>query len=158
MLYVSDYSNPLGVGFRPITRTVMNRSGSAVAAGDVMQLDMAASQAETTEYVGTGDDSVFGVAVDVTATGANAYPLVVALEAAADNAQLKVGLAGVFDVSVAGTNATATTDVLHATAAVSLNSDASAGDRVVGIPLATTAAGAAEVIKVFFCGSGLGVK
>lgn len=165
MLQSALYSNPHGLGVRSQTFRVINRSGGVTVVGEVYQLDMGHETVgnETVGYTDSGDTSVFGTIVDVTTNGALAYPLVVCLEAVADDTDLTVQICGIVPVLVKGANLCALTDTLHAIAGdVELNSDvATTADetlRVVGIPLEVTAGATAELIDVLFDGMGMGVK
>lgn len=166
----TSIAGPVGLATLPtIDGYVYNRTGGAVVAGTVYQLDMASSATEVTVNDTAGSDSVWGNIVGVTASGANAYPLCVILTGGAENAKVKVRFQGIVDCFVekagAGTNQTEG-DVLDATASqVNLNADAvTAGTtkRAVGIMAATSTAGtgAQEKLSIHFCGlgGGMGVK
>lgn len=160
MLSSGLYKNPHGVGFQEVTFKCTNRSAGPAVVGDVMQLDLGLSEGAGYNDItgGSGPTTPYGQFVHVTAVGALAYPLVVVLEAGADDAVCKVGLVGVFDVNLLATTGTPDAgEIGHAVAAAtSLQIDApgtGGTSRAIGICIET---GGDGVLKTFFCGTGLG--
>ncbi|MDE0914359.1 MAG: DUF2190 family protein [Planctomycetota bacterium] len=161
MLSTALYKNPHGIAFKEVTAMVVNRSASAVAIGDVMMFDFAASDSLTEGYDGSdsGPTTIYGAVIDNTVPMSDSYPLCVAITAAAaDGDTFKVGLVGVFGVNLVSSDITAVGEALHSSTAASLTSDVLASQRIVGIAMVATAAATTEVVDCFFCGTGLGVS
>lgn len=87
---------------------VTNRSGGALAVGDVVQFDMAQSATECDNANpgssdGDGNNSAYNCVIDPATANLDHGIYCVALEAIADNGTGRVGLSGRFDVNVVGT-------------------------------------------------------
>lgn len=128
-----------GIGYFPpnIDVVVYNRSGSAFAVGDVVQLDLASSATEsvTENPGGTEGTTTFSNAIAPTAAGIKAGILGVALEVIADDAKGRIRLQGFVDQAfiIDGTDSVAIGDPLVATTAKNLDAVLAVNERIIGI-------------------------
>jgi len=113
---------PPGGGYAPISEDVVvtNRSGSAVAVGDVVQFDFNGTQSETTTqlpYTAEGTSGYNNIVDPAAAEGVDGgAPIAVAVEAIADNATGKVRLKGVVQAFCVGTLVKGTSKLVCTTA------------------------------------------
>lgn len=158
-------AGPGGVAINTSFAHLANRTGGALAAGDLVMFDMAASATETTNTKVGDAASVFANVVAVTTAGSKAYPLAVAAEAIADNATGKFILRGIVETKVQkGSGAVAVGDPLCAeNASDEFLADLVDGAKIVGICQSAiadddTSAGAGGTATVLFNGiEGFGV-
>jgi hypothetical protein len=129
-----DFGLWIAVGQRP---KVMNRTGSAVGVGDVLQFDLLASQAETTTVSLGESSSIFSNVIAPTAAAirGEAWTIFcVALTAGADNTEIQVqtyGILPAFVIGAAGSMAVGTDLVV--TTAKNFDIVSEAGEIIVGI-------------------------
>lgn len=124
-----------GLGLNRQEASFTNRTGTALAAGDVVQVDLAASAAESTNFKVGDANSALGNVVAVSAIGARCYPIAIALEPTADNATGNFLLRGVTNTTARqGSGDIPIGTPLTAEAAdLELTADAVAGARIVAI-------------------------
>jgi len=164
------------IGFKPVPDTApcKNLTGSAVVVGQLVALDIAGVEAEVansgegglafvTPESSTSRGSRYGAAVDSgsAASWAPRYGIFgIALEAAADNAEFEVLIAGEVDALVSkGTGNVAEGDPLVAGSSNGeLDADTSTGMKILGIAIeALTGPSTAALGRVLFNGwSGFG--
>lgn len=97
--------------FDNIEKPFINRTGAALAKGDVVAVDLLDEATETEPFISfdpsTDADTIhpFASVVPVTTAHLKGFVFAVALESIADNAVGRFGIQGVFQVSVAGSSA-----------------------------------------------------
>lgn len=154
---LTTVGNSLGVQFETIDRQVMNRTGATRAVGDVVRLDnLVSPQAETTSSEYGLDSSRYSNAVLPTTAGLKWGLYGIVLEAAADNAKMRVRLQGRVKANVVGTDATAIGEPLFAAnTADTLTSDVTADSKVLGFAEVVTAGATEQQIDILFFGIGM---
>lgn len=99
-------SPPFGLRLQETKAVCFNRVGAALAVGDVIELDLTQTEAETTNSrVGNSASSLSNVVLPETTSNAVVSIYGVALEVIADNASGLIGFVGHFDVNVDGATA-----------------------------------------------------
>lgn len=143
-----------------LIRKCFNRSGAALAVGEIAQVNLALAGAETTKY-GTDSDGAWRnlVAIDAVGVATGHVNIGMALEAVADDAEGKFMFYGITPVAilVLDTGAGVETDPGDPVYAVAgqqeLDVGVSAGARCCGYVVSTiTANPIANPVKVFFDG------
>jgi len=152
-----------GLDVPTTTRTIWNRSGATLAAGDVFMFDQAKSQAESVSVrpEDEGGTTIWSNVINPTAAGAELFRMGVAMESIADNARGKGLMFGLFDTFVIkGSGSIAIGDPLWADTAKNASANAAAaGVKFIGLANAAVTTPATRVrASVFFDGSGHGVE
>jgi len=147
-------SGPLGL--QPsdrMTARVVNNTGSATLVGELVMFDMALAGDATNFRDGDALSAYTSVRTPATA-GLLGFWFGICLEAVADGAEMEVVLKGRVPALVKGTNAAALGDALSAlNGDEELDSDViAAGEKILGFPEETSAAGTAELIDIIFNG------
>lgn len=145
------------LGYKPVTRKIKayNRTGTALAAGDVCALDLALGSTEaTTNSTFQTSDSGWANLVDPNATTVLGGIHVVATEAIADDAAGIVLVEGIIDAFVIrATGNIAAGDALVAAASNNLDGVTAAGEQKIAIALeAQTTPTSRTLSSVYFRG------
>jgi hypothetical protein len=139
--------------------TVYNRHGGVVV-GDVVEFDMASSDAATTTIENAGGTGIFENVIAPTAVGVTGFPVAIVTDllggAGAADTKIKVCLQGIVSATIVGTTPVAG-DLLNVVAAQDeLDCDSVVNSRAVGVLLENTTATTQG--QVYFDGiNGVGV-
>ena len=155
MAFVNQTGNVVGWSPGSDEALVINRTGSSVAKGQLLALDIGQTDGDVSDNdVGSENSGLTNVIAPTTAELAHGI-FCVALEGADDDKKLKAKFSGIVQALVSGTNAAAVGEPLTAVNAQDeLESDTpAAGSKVLGRVLDATAAGTAELTRVLFDGA-----
>lgn len=144
---------PYGVQYADVEGIFFNRTGSAVAIGDVLQIDLGLASTEATTNVGNGSNSGKSNLIAVTAVVPGTQ-YVVAMEAIADNAAGKCKVVGEVDAFIVnGDGDTGDTCTVVATTNT-LDATVAANEAVVAKLLEDPASDTKTLTRVLFDGTG----
>jgi hypothetical protein len=148
----------IGLSFQPHDVQVYNRTGSTTLVGNLVMFDHKQTATETTNSIEGRDDGAYSNVVQPDADMDSRGFWGICLEAAPDNALMRIRVRGRVDALVR--NTAALNEPLNAEGGQdSLSAATSGGNKCLGIPEATTPDNNAALIPIIFNGiEGLGIN